>query len=347
MMPYKNYQEIAVSLDNKINILEKKIEILDRLSTSNEVATKEDIAVLDYATPLEKEEIALILEYKAKSRGEKGENYQSTLIVTLDNRNRLIEKIKCNITDGKPFVYDVIMNTEGYHCTPIHLIFDKDKLKIFTIDAADAVSLTSMQFLFKLDSIQDVGKEIKAHAGSIQKDNYSCAIFSIQDLNTMSKLGNTLGEYLPEIMQPSIETLHPRFVKHAQSTQTISKNLVNPRNSILKVSNDKYLKEFIDKYSINIEEQKKRNYAITYKTLKYLKAAQKELNDAFKAGGDKLVEDLIKKRTGGIIFEEEKYHFNNTKIKQEPKDIVTAVERLNIRREKAKSPQLGSSGMGR
>lgn len=346
-MQYKSYNVITESLNKKVKILENKVKILDRLRTSNEVATKEDMQILSISTPLEKEEIALILEYKAKSREKKEQHYQTTLIATLDDRNRLIEKIKENVTDGKPFEYDIIMNTEGYHCAPVHLTFDKDKLKIFTIDAADASSITYMQFLFQLEDIKDIEKEINAHSGSIQKDNFSCAIFSIQDLNTMSKLGSTLGEYLPQIMQLDIAKLHPRFVKNAQSIQTISNNLAAPRNSALKVSKNEDLKEYTNKYSINIGEQKKRNYAITYKTLKYLNAAQKELNDAFKSGGNELVKNIIRKRTGGIIFEESKYNFNNIKMQQKQKDNLSAVERLNASRARSKSPQPGTSGMGR
>lgn len=75
------------------------------------------------------------------------------------------------------------------------------------------------------------------------------------------------------------------------------------------MSKDEDLKEYTDKYSINTGEQKKRNYAITYKTLKYLNAAKKELTYAFKSGGNELVEDIIQKRTGGIIFEESKISF--------------------------------------
>ena len=62
------------------------------------------------------------------------------------------------------------MNTEGYHCTPVHLTFDKDKLKIFTIDAADAPSITYMQFLFQLEDIKDIEKEINAHQPTRRKE---------------------------------------------------------------------------------------------------------------------------------------------------------------------------------
>ncbi|MCC8399117.1 MAG: hypothetical protein LN563_00800 [Rickettsia endosymbiont of Platyusa sonomae] len=347
-----NYKELKNRLNKDIELMEIKIAIIDNLRTNKDkqATGMEYIVLLNSLPPLHSSVIALMLQAKSNARAEHGIDYQPVIIKDQESLDRLKIIVQQNVNTHQPFHYDLILQMpdpereDVGHSTPLQIHSDGNNIDFFHIDAAgDKTNLPSI-----LEVANTVNVDSKLYYKGIQKDSFSCATFSIQDLNSMANLGaETLNQSLSTLMHlpdggykisspPDISKLPPRFVKNAQSSEAIRENLANEKNKTVIVSKNKTLEQHVEDYSmtmgvvgqIDAITKKQQNRAIDYKTLKYLQSARNELEKIYQKGGEELVQQVIAERTGGIIFSPRPPHeltkADKYKIMQSTKNILTS-----------------------
>jgi hypothetical protein len=201
--------------------------------------------------------IALVLEAKSKKRTQKGTPYQPFLHVCDFESNRVLKKtLLFHFKQTIPFHFDLIVKS-GAHCTAVQLDFDGNDFRVYYLDAAG--SFHNEPFMEEMSKLTNphfvITKRLR-----IQRDNKSCAIYSIQHLNKLSHLKITEKEKLPAV-----------FFKHSQ-TSTFFKEAQYNEQPIHKNTGTVF-KDHINQYSIFTKEGKKTNYSILFQRDKYLAMA--------------------------------------------------------------------------
>lgn len=263
-------------ITSALTIAKQKQKILDN-SKNNKVVSYGDLGILNQEIFISSEMLALILEAKSAS----GNRIYSPFILYKDKQ---IEEFHHYLNqlekENKEYRYDCIYRKHDGHCTTVQQEFIKGKRYIFNFDAAGDISNASLI----VDSSSNA--QIYNYSGAVQKDHYSCAIFAVQALNTMSKMSSTskiksfTGQWFD---------LDPRLLKNSQGLFPIEEYKAyyawkNRDTTSLSVGRDKVsIQSYIAKYSIFYRDldnifYHQQNRAIDYKTYKYLLKAETLLN---------------------------------------------------------------------
>lgn len=305
----EEYLKIKKLLEEKILAIEVKTNIINECKKNGKAATLEQARILDERlVPMSDNEIALMLEAKAMKRNLKKNktNLYEPFLITKENEEEF-NKMLSSLPEDQAFHYDIVIKN-GAHCTPMQIHSDgTGKVRTFFIDAAgDYKNIsTALQYGSSLNA-----EEHMVFRTGAQKDSFSCSIFSIQDLNSMSKLSQE--ELISSTMNNSKSdpiNLNPRFMKNSQSVTELKAYIeANQDKKGKVVSKNKNLEEHISDFSITVEtgkeangtiETKVKNVSATLKTAKYLKSALAMLEEKYSNG---TLESTLENRKGVAAF---------------------------------------------
>ena len=290
-------------------LMEQKKEILDQhIKDGTSV-------ILDTKCILMPEEITLMLLAKTKTpstlkKRESGEDYRPFLLHTERQMEEFNTAVREMVSFRRPFVFNCIYrgggDTMASHCTPVQVYSDGRDIRVFSLDAAG--DHTNFQKIRDLATYDWATRILNMYAGGgIQKSNYGCAIFSIQDLNTLSNM--SIGQKDSSLRgnqfnNTILDPLDPRFFRNIQSLKALEEYQKTHHN-VLNIGKEgqKNLGEHIQNYSITVDvsevgdrsEIKVQNRAIDYKTHKYIAAALAQFESLKSAGGLSRVNDEIYK----------------------------------------------------
>lgn len=305
----EEYLKIKKLLEEKILAIEVKINIINECKKNSKAATLEQARILDKRfVPMNDNEIALMLEAKAVKRNLKKNktNLYEPYLITKEN-DQEFNKMLASLPEDQPFHYDIVLKN-GAHCTPMQIHSDgTGKVRIFFIDAAG--DYKNISTAGKYGSSLNAEEHMVFQTGA-QTDSFSCSIFSIQDLNSMSKLSQE--ELISSTMNNSEGdpiNLNPRFMKNSQSITELKAYIeANQDKKGKVVSKNKNLEEHISDFSITVETGKEangtvktkvKNVSATLKTAKYLKSALAMLEDKYSNG---MLESTLENRKGAAAF---------------------------------------------
>lgn len=319
MMPHLNVNDLINSLRKKLDILNKQVALLDEIQTrKNKTATQKESAILEQTLNFSSnEEMAIILHNKAKNRQRKQNNignqsiYDPFLLTRMEQSNFIRYLAGIDINEAQQI--DFIAKLGGWegisnHCTPVHIDVNSDSKNMFFVDASLDTSNDSIQA--NITNCLNTSAHM-SHIGT-QQNNFSCFIFSLQDLNSMSKL--TLQELNNSFPQgdtrvnsdsfTSLKEINPRFIKNTQSLALLKTIPENKKNQI--VSKNKNIEEYIEDFSITVSianntyypTYKKRNFSILRKTQKYVKEALDTVQDLHNDNKDEEIQQIIQHRMG-------------------------------------------------
>jgi hypothetical protein len=238
--------------------------------------------------------LALMLESKSRSRkafkNAHSPNY-NPMLIHQGNSLAFIKMLK-NISKDQEFHYDLIIRNNNIHCSALQIHCDGNgEVNLYYADAAgDYSNLILVNNIVKALN----GTLFANYKTGTQKASRGCTIFSIQDLNSLSKLNKIELELLPN------ENFNPMLLKNSQSYTLINDYLKKPKASS-PVSKGKDLSEIVEEFSITgidlkTDERKKKNFRIIFKEYKYLKSALSVLNQAYLEGGEIKIQEIINKR---------------------------------------------------
>lgn len=304
-------QQIEKHLNDKIDIMEQKIEILSSREHSSEAAHTLNKYISLYDAPL----MALILEAKATSPSRTARNKKNPIddyqpfIIESDDTNSVtllantLQKMK---TRGQKGRFDFLFFDETLaHIIPVEITCDGKDINIFIMDAGVRGELYEKDNPLAnhtLDKLYELGKLYYYRHGNVQNTQYDCGTFALQSLNAMNNMSiaekkasltskNFNNELLP------LAALDPRLLKN---TQSLSKLSQTQKEAIItkQGSPTKRLSESLSIYEVSVEEEKglaltTQNRRADEITLKYLKAAKNKLDELKNNGGEDLIIETI------------------------------------------------------
>lgn len=298
------YEQILDQLNSNLDQINRKIELIEEAKTSGRTTSIEETAFLaSTQEPYSNEEICFMLEAKSNRRAAKGKKYQPILLNSQDTLNEFIGLLAG--MKGQSFHYDIILKDQsGVHCTPIQINSNGNEISLFYVDAVGGIE--NIQTKEKIENALGIKANQNVCVGS-QTDKFSCAIFSLKDLNTMSKLPKEdLRISLSDDPNKKLlgDTLNEKFIKNSQSLSLASK--YNP-NAV--VSKALTLSQYIDHYTVTTQVSeiisKKRNFAILYKTKQYLEYAIEFLDHLpNEERTDDRINQITQQRLGQIIIDQ-------------------------------------------
>lgn len=332
-------RSIKKELLEKMKIIDSKKIIVERLVEEARPATSSESDVLNVSYTPSSDVMALILEAKSTNRMAKTngrEKYQPLLLESLADKQHFGMLSFRLIAQKKQFHFDCVLKQPDNHHVAFRMDYDGKKVNMFYFDAINFTQTTDENSLAffedfkrflesKAGSHQYEVKAYKYDVGYIQKNDYDCAIFSLQELNIMSKLSN-LQEYIPvsdisandklrkgitvkEIMDKEssdFSSLHPKFVKHIQGSVELESYIGDDSNKMeTAVKGEMTLKEHV-KHStvINLHKNtlKTQNRSIDSKTSKYLRLAFDVFNKFLEKdnGVSRILEALDTRKLKGI-----------------------------------------------
>ena len=307
-IPLKTKQhidELRVNLRQMLEHSSRRVALLDGIrSRADKTATKEESRHLnaesgDYAVGSASDDIvALMLDVKAEKRLEKGLDYRPFLLKAKDLVTKwcIDQSIAQHVEAGLPFHYDFILK-DGPHCSPLQVDFDGVQLRVFYIDAAgDRRNAPYAQALGKKH--RDTERYLFP-SGGIQFDHASCSVFSIQDLNNLTKLSldekKTLAtEAIPNGLPAA---LAPAFIKNIQRPSKLGEYYELNKDKTIDKKGKRRLEQHLDDYSISVDisnasdkaEMRTQNHAVSYKVHKYLQAAMIQLDQLDDLEAERLI----------------------------------------------------------
>jgi hypothetical protein len=273
---------------------------------------------LETSSELSIEEIALILETKARARRKKNrleedsispykvETYEPFILGTEEAKRDLGEFI-AGLDPSRPFKLEfIIYDPTVQHCTPMHISSNGIDILFMATDASssdDNVSLLT-KYYWSQSNINIKANSIFV-APKRQMDLINCSIFSIQDLNLMSNK-NKEGT----LTKDSLET-DARLYRTTQTLSKLPTGLINKlatKEHPITEDKDKtlatHLKEFERIVEITdatgTQIRKSQNRFIDTKRAKYLKNAIELLEQVMSDKAE--YEQLIERRTGRDIL---------------------------------------------
>lgn len=304
------YQEIKSEIEDSLLELNPVIRLIEKIRRTpfKKAYTKKDSEKIDELDIKHSPElVALMLEAKARNRNQKEESEDTLynpliLSDTFEDSSDIdnFYKYLAGMPDGKIFHYDIIFRPKDIHSTAVQIDSDGENTKILYVDSAKDTNKTE-----RIELEKAIGADYKYNylLGNIQKASYGCSIFSIQNLNKMSRKHerNDLGYLTSE--NTSLEALSPEFIKHIQTLKTAQKYLEANQYRDLYIDKEKVktLKSHLDEFSITLnldDEIVTRNFSLLYKMQKYLKNSLALLNEIDE---DELTR-ILNKRTGKEIL---------------------------------------------
>ena len=316
-MTLESYESLKESLERQVVLSTKKITILDRLKDTD-VATEQESLTLAAKQVTTTGIIALMLEAKAEKRKRKEEKYEAFLLENNQTKELFLDYL-AGLSKEQIFDFNFIIGGRGTHATPIRILSNGSETIVCSLDAGS-------QFPDNIPYIERIGQALNVqpyiHIGGTQYAAYGCTIFSIQDLNTMSKMSFTeLKEMFDKSRsRPDYKylSLSPKIVKNIQSLSHAARYriehpraMVNKKESALGLSAQKERMSFVEhivkhKRSIleyneeaKILQPKHRNYSLTYKAHKYYSAALTLFNELTPVQ----VMELIIARSGAVMLD--------------------------------------------
>lgn len=312
------YAEIRAKIQERIEILNQKVQLVKEIQDLQRTATQEEIQQLEEdQNPYSTEEICLMLEAKSVRREAKNEDYQPILLDNPEAKEKFISLLSG--MKGQIFRFNIILKEDkGVHCTPLLIDSRENEIKIFYIDAVGSRSNYDMKK--RIEDALGVKAYQDVSVGS-QRDKFSCAIFSLKDLNTMSKLPkdeleNSLSND-PRMEGKESNNLDARFIKNSQSVSLITR--FNPQAIVSRAKN---LQAYLQDYQITAEIsdgiKKEKNYASIFKAKQYLEYALDILESIPQDGHqEKKMDAIIANRSGALVWEEE-----SSLLDQKQRDIA-------------------------
>ena len=280
------------------NIIIDNPMVLNSISTSGEnelPLSKTSVDLKNDNNGVTSNEImALILESKSRTRKAPKTFYTAKyepMLIHQDNSLAFIKMLK-DLPKDKVFHYDLILRGNNVHCSALQIHCSGDgQVNLYYADAAGAYSNTNL--LEKMVKAVD-GTLFANYQVGTQKSSRGCTIFSIQDLNTLSKLNEIDLELFKET------NLNPVMLKNSQSF-TLINDYIKANEPTSPISKGKQLQEVANEFSTMVfdferKEKKKKNFRIIVKELKYLKSALKILEQTYLEKGDEGIQEIIEKR---------------------------------------------------
>lgn len=312
-------ETLETELEDALEVSERRIVLLDEImarpdkkATPDEVTlltkrpntlTEGDVPYVLY--PFSDDLVALLLEIKSQKRTAKRAEddsvvaYNPFLLLASDLLLRMVfDFMISELLDKKePFQFDFIIKDE-VHCSPVQIISDGEKVSLFYIDAiGHPINFFYIKSLMKDKNIQSF-----IHEGGLQSDRSSCAMFSIQHLNHLSNSVFDEKATLGAGAEGSIDSLAPGFIKNTQTLKELPTYLQTHPDASIDKKKKKRLDEHIAQFSITVEVAspqgivtKSQNYALAYKTHKYLRNALAKLK-VLKAEGIEQAETILNTR---------------------------------------------------
>ncbi len=300
----EKYKRLADGLRDRLQSIEKQIDLIENARKNNRPITLKESEILNRPSePLRDSEIALVIQAKSERRKAKGKSYEPILLV--DSQTNDFARYLAGQDLAKEFQYDLILK-KGVHCSAAQVHSqDGKRARVFYVDSAgDIRNLTNA---FSLSKGAEAEQLRYVYGTLAQKDGFSCSIFSLQDLNTMSnlteaELDGSLSLSSKNLSEDEERTkLNPRFLKNSQSQTDLLKYSAGKDPKSLKVTKKgKTLNDYVEDYSVDVEiagqvNPKRRNFAILFKTGKYLSNAL----DILESGRDvKEIDEIMDQRLG-------------------------------------------------
>jgi hypothetical protein len=315
------YNQLKSELEGSLSQLTPVITAIDSMKNNrSEISPVDAELIYKFKLTSSIEVVALMLESKARKRNSKiregGYQYNPFILSSSFDWDLFIYedsssnespsdienfcKYLAGIPDEKPFHYDIIFRPEDFHSAALQIDSNGQHVRLTYIDSAKDLNKKAIIQLEKA-----VGADYKHNylQGNIQNTGYGCSIFSIQNLNKMSrKYEQNNHSYLTE--NTSFNDLSPDFIKHIQSIKgAISYNEANQNKTLyIDKNSTKTFKEHIDDFTITLEVGSKtfiRNYSLLYKMHKYLNNALVLLNQI----DENELEKILSNRKGQNILD--------------------------------------------
>lgn len=222
------------------------------------------------------EGLTLLLEKKLIQHKQKknGLPYQKNNIFVVKNDEEKLSKILKNINLKSGEDIKLIIIT-GLHAVPVYIRNENNKIKCFIVDSYAGVGNKWPTHISNLIKSAYADPFIVLSSTLLQRDYYSCYIFSTKALMYFAKHGKEIFPYLEKSnCQAHAETgchvlannkLMPALLKMCQSDLTLSEETLN---TIVSRKKNKTLKEYWEQYA-DVHDGKSRNTAALQKKYQF------------------------------------------------------------------------------
>lgn len=303
----ETYSQIEEKLTEQLALSQQKIALLNHLELEKRTANLTESTILTQRQTTSTGVIALMLEAKANNRREKFSEYNPFLLENDLDKYRFLNILK-NIPKSQDFDFNFVIGGRGVHATPVRIISQNSERIICSLDAG-AMFRDNIPYIENLGKALDVKPFI--FIGGLQFAGYGCTMFSMHHLATMSKMKfEEIKDMFESATQDNISDvakLNAKFVANIQSISGAERYIQAHPDTM--ISAKKSFVDHINKHKRSTTEEKNnitsirlQNYALTYKSDKYLTAA----SNLFSRLNPEEVMAIVYKRTTGKILELER-----------------------------------------
>jgi hypothetical protein len=186
----EDYQTVSEGLRKRVAALEQRTEIFRIAKKEDRAITLEEAKIIDsYSddSALTNNEIALVLQAKIDSIKQKDPtNTYEPIILSPSETKKFISYLKQKEKLSPNEQYDIILSggEPAGHCTPIQIGILDGKPQLIALDAT--IDDKNVPAILEIQKALKIPQEaFQLMLSKAQKDNYSCSIFSAQDLRSI------------------------------------------------------------------------------------------------------------------------------------------------------------------
>lgn len=272
--------KILDELGKLIQTKRQKIEILERLQSqgdSAKVSIEDEKTLNQDEAEVSSSVTAMMLE------SQPSENYDPFIVEGETGFQHFLEDLQEAVANHVKSISRLkvlhLLFLEDGHYTPVRIEFGQDNcLRVFSVDASGTPkNFDKFQILADKKKFNGIERDIHFYSdGDVQKDNYHCESFSIDDLQQMAKMSTKeLIAGIPKMHLPKISDDTGDNDEYYQSIGDVDHRFMYNAQSREKIG--EYLKEYLQRHPPEDQELKKMLVFLNGKELE-LNKKELELN---------------------------------------------------------------------